>query len=173
MSIVKTKERGSEVRPNGPSGGWRFYKVVGSVKRKAGGSFVGPGFSFAMKRWARFHHTSIRSRLGTMMAFSDSLFCFKGRPVAQSDTRSWLDQRHIPEHPGMRTSPCTAWYGASPTRLFIIDPAGWRIYGGGGGVKGKILMFCFERRVVFQLCGLYLWERLQTVELFTIIRGVS
>ena len=67
---------------------------------------------------ARFHHTSIRPHLGAMMAFSDSLFCFKGRPVAHSDSRSWLDQRHIPEHPGMRTSPRSI--GASPTKLFII-----------------------------------------------------
>lgn len=57
-----------------------------------------------------------------MMAYSDSLFRFKARPVAQSYVRSWLDQRHIPEHPGMRTSPCTLWYGASPTKLLIVNP---------------------------------------------------
>ncbi len=55
-----------------------------------------------------------------MMAFSDSLFGFKGRPVAQSYVRPWLGRRYIPEHPGMRT-----WLrslGASPTKCLVIDP---------------------------------------------------
>ncbi len=62
---------------------------------------------------ARFHHTSIRSRcVGTTMARSDSLSVCEGRPVAQSEFRSWLDQRLAYEHPGMRTS---------PTKLRVID----------------------------------------------------
>ncbi len=47
------------------------------------------------------------------MAFSVSLTLCGGRTVAQSDSRSWLAQRHIPERPGMRTS---------PAKLLIIDP---------------------------------------------------
>src|SRR5208337_865795 len=54
---------------------------------------------------ARFHHTSIRSHAGDHDGFSDSLLFCGGRPGAQSYVRSWLDQRYILEHPGMRTSP--------------------------------------------------------------------
>src|SRR5208337_1068631 len=127
-----------EVPRRSQSGGWRIYKVVGSVKQNRA---VGPGgfglhggqvppHIYSIPRRgpsirssapsskivpsvlevlaftvARFHHTSIRSHAGDHDGFSDSLLFCGGRPGAQSYVRSWLDQRYILEHPGMRTSP--------------------------------------------------------------------
>lgn len=48
------------------------------------------------------------------MVFPDSLLDYGGRPVARSESRSWLDERYNPERPGMRTP---------PVKLFIIDSA--------------------------------------------------
>jgi len=60
-------------------------------------------------------------RGGTTMATSDSLLSREGRPGAQSDFRPWLAQRYFPEHPGVRTAPCTRRYRAAPHKLRVID----------------------------------------------------